>query len=113
VGRGISWLEVRDRTDRWGPPISKKKKRNGKEEREGVLRASVCSAGLGLLPRVGPVGCCLFFCSFLFYFFFETVKTVRQKPHSILLTHQSKIITGEERDRGRRNLPMYKGYIQN
>jgi hypothetical protein len=46
-------------------------------------------------------------------FFFETVKTMRQKPHSILLTHQSKIITREERDRGRRNLPMYKGYIQN
>jgi hypothetical protein len=46
----------------------KEKKRNGKEEMEGVLRASVCWAGLGLLPRVGPVGCYLFFVLFFSIF---------------------------------------------
>jgi hypothetical protein len=65
--QGRSWLEVRDRTDGWGLPVSKKKKKWKRRKGGGA-------AGFSLLGWPGPfalgwpVGCSLFFCSFLFYF---------------------------------------------
>jgi hypothetical protein len=67
--RGRSWLEVRDRTDRWGPPVSKKKRKE-MEKKKGRGCCGLQSAGLAwaFCPRLAQLAAVSFFCSFLFYF---------------------------------------------
>jgi hypothetical protein len=64
--RGRSWLEVRDRTDGWGPPVSKKKKK-WKRRKEGG------AAGFSLLgwPRPFAPGWPSWLQAFFFVLFFS------------------------------------------
>jgi hypothetical protein len=61
--RGISWLEVRDRTNRWGSPISKKKKKKWR----GCCGLQSAGLAWAFCPGLAQLAAVFFF-SFLFYF---------------------------------------------
>jgi hypothetical protein len=56
-----------ERTDTWGPVVSRKKKKRGREV--GAGRSSRAGS-LGWLPRAGPVRLPRFFLFFFFFLFF-------------------------------------------